>query len=113
MITAKFKGDLSRGTLRFIVEGHAGQAEPGKDIVCAAASILTLTLAQMMMEMHQNGKLEAEPLISLNDGKSEIIAKCKGDFAYKDAEHIFDVAYTGFAILETKYPEYVRLVSES
>ena len=110
MITAKFKCDLSSNILSLTIEGHAGQAEHGKDIVCASASILTLSVAQMMMEMHENGNLKKDPIITLEDGKSEIMAVCKDCFSYYNAKRIFDVAYTGFAILGARYPEYVRLI---
>ena len=40
MVRAEFFTNKESGSITMKLSGHAGQAEHGKDIVCAAASIL-------------------------------------------------------------------------
>ena len=44
MITVTFKHGETDALDEIIVKGHAGYAEAGQDIVCAAVSVLTITL---------------------------------------------------------------------
>ena len=91
------------------VKGHAGQAEPGKDIVCASASILAYTAAQVVKAMHAHGDLEKEPKIRLKEGDALIACKPKTDKLYAEALHTYFVIQVGYSLLSYNYPEYVNL----
>lgn len=75
-------------------EGHAGYAEKGKDIVCAAVSVLMQTLACSVGTCMGN------------DGKG-FSAVCK-----KSNDNIakFELVTDGLALLQREYPENVRYI---
>lgn len=93
------------------VEGHAGQAEHGQDIVCASASILAYTVAQIVKAMEHHGDLEGKPIIDLNEGDATIMCRCRDPEDFGELVHTFFVAHVGFTLLAHNYPEYVSLES--
>ena len=96
------------GTLSLRLVGHAGYAEHGKDIVCASASILVYTVAQMVADLHEQGRLAEEPMIRLEDGDAVIRVKPNA-WGMADACHTFFMAQTGFELLESNYPVNLQL----
>lgn len=98
MIKVTFTESPQKLSLR--LEGHAGYAEVGKDIVCASASILAYTLASIVDSFD-----EIESSISLTSGDATI--ECENNIFARNA-----FAYTkiGYALLENNYPQYVRLI---
>ena len=111
MIKVKFRTHDATRYLRLTVEGHAGQDTKGHDIVCAMASILAYTVAQVVQAMEQHGDLTGKPCIELNEGDATIILRCKNDDIYAEARHTMFVAKTGYAILAHNYPQYVEVES--
>lgn len=67
------------------MSGHAGAGEPGRDIVCAALSILMYSLVASGAE----GRVER--------GEAELLLP----------DRDVDVALCGFRLLAESYPEYV------
>jgi uncharacterized protein YsxB (DUF464 family) len=110
MICAEFYSDKSSGAISLKVEGHAGAAKKGKDIVCAAASVLAYTAAQAVQWQFEDGCLRKKPRIELDDGECIIVAKPK-DEHYNIVLHTFWVAQTGFHLLSQSYPQFVELKS--
>lgn len=100
MITVKL------GRYSVEMEGHAGQNARGKDIVCASASMLAYTLAQMVLNMEQQGKLKDAPTVDIGSGKACIT--CKPKRKYKvEAEQVYLVISTGYKLLSHNHPQYV------
>ena len=93
-------------TLTLKVEGHAGQAEKGQDIICASVSMLVYTVAQYVKWMYEQHQLKRMPLIELEEGNSQVVARPKGEYMGK-CLHAFFVASMGFNLLARNYPEYV------
>lgn len=93
-------------TLALKVEGHAGQAEKGQDIICASVSMLVYTVAQYVKWMYEQHQLKRMPLIELEEGNSQIVIKPKSEFMGK-ALHAFFVVSVGFDLLARNYSEYV------
>jgi len=93
------------------VKGHAGSAPKGEDLVCASASILAYTVAQIVQEMHSLGDLKDEPLIELGEGDATVMARCKNDTVYMAAKIVFTVAKTGYELLAHNYPQFVDIKS--
>lgn len=93
-----------RGTqYEVAVRGHADY-RPGNDIVCAAVSTLTYTLAQVLEDMKEEGELDCE--ITLECGKAEfLIYPWDGE----KLETVLQVIRTGFELLAHRYPLNVRL----
>lgn len=111
MIKVKFRTHDATRYLRLTVDGHAGSDAPGHDLVCASASILSYTVAQMVKTMEHHGDLEGKPCIELKDGDASIILRCKNDSIYAEARHTFLVAKTGYDLLAYNYPQYVEVKS--
>lgn len=97
--------DYNRQFPRVTVKGHAGTAPAGQDLVCAAVSTLTYTLAENVAQLHRLGKV-AEPEIRLENGDAEI--SCVPSGAYKNiVRAFFEAVCIGFALLEEKYPDVI------
>lgn len=94
------------GTYILRLEGHAGQADVGQDVVCAAASILCYTAAQTALDLYDAGKLRKKPRVDVEAGDSTVTICPKRD---KVAEVLIALRTieTGFALLAHHYPEYV------
>ena len=110
MVKAEFFTNKESGSITMKLSGHAGQAEKGEDIVCAAASILAYTVAQALQFMYEQGELQKRPHIRLEEGDTIIVAKPKED-SYAEALHTFFVAQVGYHLLAHTYPQYVTLSS--
>lgn len=106
MIQARFEHDGK--TLILTLKGHAEQAEIGRDIVCASASILAYTVAHMVSAMREEGKLKKNPHIRMDSGDATITCKPTKQY-FGEAMHTFKVAECGYDLLAHTYPEYVRL----
>lgn len=96
----------TENTLTLKVEGHAGQAEKGQDIICSSVSMLVYTVAQYVKWMYEQHQLKRMPLIELEEGNSQVVIKPKSEFMGK-ALHAFFVVSVGFDLLARNYPEYV------
>ena len=88
---------------RVTVEGHAGSAPKGQDLVCASASALALTLAGNVAYMQSQDAVYGV-ITTLEEGNAEI--QCTPYRRYKaSVEQIFRAICVGFELLATKYPE--------
>ncbi len=110
MIKAEFFTNKESGSITMRLSGHAGQAEKGQDIVCAAASMLAYTVAQTLQFQYEDDGLKKKPHIKLEPGDSFIVAKPKPE-RYEEALHTFFVAQVGYSLLAKNYPQYVALSS--
>lgn len=109
MIVAKFSMDEAKKKASLRLSGHAGYSDIGTDIVCASASILAYTLAQMLKGNEARGQCKYPPVIKLNEGDANISVRAKDDNAYSDMLHTFMVVQTGYALLAHNYPQYVAV----
>ena len=111
MITAKVTYRKNSRHFRLEVDGHAGQAESGNDIVCSAASILTYTTAQVIQAMAAtNCYFPIAPTIELESGKAVIDAVCYSEREYNEVHFATLFVKAGFALLETNHPEYIQFI---
>lgn len=108
MINVRFEKSEDGKSLILTVKGHAGQAQAGKDLICASASILTYTAAQIVLSLASEKKLKKKPILRLDSGDSVIVCKPRKD-VFEKTFHSFKTLQTGFAILAENYPEYVRI----
>ena len=90
------------------VEGHAGFAEMGKDVVCAGASMYAMGLAQCVMQMHQDGKLQKKPVIEVKNGRVYVVGKPKPEHEAELRDYFY-MAQVGLALLQESYPKHVSL----
>lgn len=94
------------GFNRVTVKGHAGTAPEGEDLVCAAVSAITYTLAGNAKRIEKMGAARTVT-IRLDKGDSEIqvepVRQCKAS-----VELIFRSICVGFELLAQEYPEAVE-----
>ena len=107
MIKVTFTESGNKLSLR--LEGHAGYAEIGKDIVCASASILAYTTAQFVIDAEKKGNLESPAEIILEPGEAFISCEPCEDIL-KAMQNVYSFAKSGYHILAHNYPQYVRLI---
>ena len=110
MITAEFDFNMETLEASLIVRGHASFAEIGTDIVCASASILTYTIAEIVQQMEERGRLEDTPIIRLEVGDACVACKCKDTKTFAKVLNAFDVVRTGFNLLAENYPQNVNVL---
>ena len=108
MIHIKFGKSEDGKTIDLTMNGHAGYADEGQDIVCSAASILAYTAAQVVRWMHEDGKLQNNPKINLEPGDIQIVCTPKED-ALQEALHTYSVVQVGCRLLAQTYSEFVSL----
>ena len=97
----------TRQDYRLAVDGHAGYAEQGKDIVCAAASTLFYTLARELDYRHIEFTMTEDAATG-----AEIIAYPPDGFTL-DTDVVFETICTGYRMLAEEYPEHVTFTDES
>ena len=86
------------------IKGHAHYAEPGKDIVCAAVSVLVQTLIQSVEELTAD-KIE----YSMSPGTVDIKFWCLSD----QSKVLIDAFFIGIEGVAKAHPENVRLTELS
>ena len=82
--------------------GHAGFAEAGQDIVCAAVSILTTTCANALESV-----AGVKPQVQASDGK--MVLSLPQDAGH-DAQVILRAMRQGLRDLAEEYPRYFQLI---
>lgn len=100
--------ETKSGSLSLSIKGHAGAAEVGQDIVCASASILAYTVAQLVKDYSATDKLKHKPTIMMRKGSSTITCSPKEEHL-NEVKHTFFVAQTGLNLLAHNYPQYVDI----
>lgn len=90
---------------RLTVTGHAKSAEPGRDLVCCAATTLVYTLAANVANMADSGQVR-QPILKTMEGDAEI--SCNPRHNLKAVVTlVFDSVCIGFAKLANSYPDYI------
>ena len=83
------------------VSGHAGYAEPGKDIICAGATALTETLVKSLEDLTED-KIEYD------------ISPGRADIKYKDLSErgllLVDSFFLGFCLIAADFPDHVKII---
>lgn len=92
--------EVSRHDGGLSVKGHAGYAEPGKDIVCAAVSILVQNLIQSIEELTPD-KIK----YSIQPGRVCIEYRNLSE----KAKALVDSFFIGIRMVIEDYPENVRM----
>lgn len=95
-------------TLTIRLDGHAGQANIGQDIVCSSCSILAYTVAQIVKTAATEGDLDAIPVIKLESGDA-MISCVPSEDVYGTIKSLYMFAEVGYKLLAHNYPQYVDL----
>lgn len=91
--------------LSFECKGHAGFAEAGRDIVCAAVSVLTTTCVNALETV-----AGVRPQVEARSGLM-LVSLPRG--AGRDAQVILKTLRQGLRDLREEYPEYLQLTELS
>lgn len=94
--------------MQFEVTGHARQAKPGQDIVCAGVSVLTNTLANTVAAL-QRADLVKEGYCYPHDLPQFIFVRYGKDKTAKAVMETFKLAYEQMA---DQYPQHIKLNHE-
>lgn len=86
---------------RLTIEGHAGYAEPGKDIVCAGVTALTQTLIKSIEDLTED-KIEYD----ISPGRADI----KFRNLSEKAKALVDSFFVGIRLIADEFPENIRIV---
>lgn len=89
--------------------GHAQHDEPGKDIVCAAASMLFYTLAETVTSYPDKVFMRAPYCDSGN--KNIIICTPKNEWQ-SCLDVIYQTILNGLLLLEQNYPDNIKIAIE-
>lgn len=92
---------------RMEVEGHAGSAEPGRDLVCCAASMLAQALSLYTSARQKRGDMR-ELTTTVEGGRVRVAAEPEY-WAWDEIHGAFEVIQEGFRALAEDYPEYIEM----
>lgn len=93
--------EITRYSNRITIQGHAGFAEHGKDIVCAGVSALAQTLIQSLEELTTTEiKYDIQP---------GMVAISYGDLS-QAARALIDSFFIGCQMIADEYPNNVTVV---
>lgn len=87
------------------IEGHAGSAEAGHDLVCASVSILAYTLSSILEGVDERQFNDLN--VDLKDGEAMISCDPIEDYRLS-IKLIFDTICAGFDLLAQVYPDNVN-----
>lgn len=109
MIKVEFFVDKKKKSAELSVTGHAEMAEEGKDLVCAASSILAYTAEAAVSEL--KGKLSEEPKVKMQTGIAVISCVARSKRAYREIVRSLLIIMNGYKILAESFPEYIKYSS--
>lgn len=99
-----------KGPMKLQIMGHANAAEPGKDLVCCALSIIAQSLSMYLYDLENAGLLK-ESINSVMPGNTfiEVVASEYGDQLVRAA---FAMARAGLRAMAEDYPENISMKEE-
>ena len=101
MTEIRYREDPEKKVLTFDAAGHAGGAEAGKNLVCAAVTTIVLLLAEYAE--HNGGRAILEP------GEAHISLDPVTGTAYARTREVFRACADAALGLADAYPEEVKI----
>lgn len=93
-----------REGLCLAIEGHAGAGEYGRDTVCAALSILVMSLEKRL------GEMDGDVLVTVSRSPGRVrICAAAGAESERLCRESFDTVFAGLRLLGENRPENVQL----
>lgn len=89
------------------IKGHAGFAEHGNDVICAAVSMVFYNLCQMLLEYDKKAFVGKVDMQNISGSACVKVTPASGYESWID--HDFLYALTGFRMLMAQFPDYVNL----
>ena len=103
MIVVKY----NRRETTMTISGHAMTADKGKDLVCAAASVLGFTLIACVADSEE----KFLPVLTQKDGELRVACSPGRSFV-TPCRRVMDTIFTGFEVLANEHPDNVRAQRE-
>lgn len=100
------RGLMNWPRMRLEVKGHANYDEPGKDIVCAAASMLTGALAGVLEDAQARGRTKFE---WKEEGSGVVIWADPNMGSMNEIKSYFRMAVKGMKMVAEQYPKNVEM----
>ena len=85
-------------------EGHSGYADKGKDIVCAAISILSHSYATLIEDLDRHKQIKVNRFIAM-DGLTDIIVEDENNVL----KNVIKMQVLGFSSLEEQFSSNLHL----
>ena len=107
MTTVQVRRD-EKGVCGLTVKGHAGYARSGKDIVCAAASVLITTCANALQSV-----ADISPVLEVTENPALIAMDLPEGLSPEkdhDARIILTAILQGFKDVAAQYPRYLQII---
>lgn len=107
MTTVTVRRD-ERGVRALSVSGHAGFARSGRDIVCAAASILITTCANALESV-----AKVIPVVEVDEHSAAITVALPDTLSPEeehDAHIVMETTLRGFSDVAQEYPNYLKII---
>ncbi|NMB08683.1 MAG: ribosomal-processing cysteine protease Prp [Tissierellia bacterium] len=102
--------DNKGNIIRYKISGHAGFAEKGEDVVCAAVSALSQTALVSLVEVIGISEKELEFYIDEKKGILDVqLPKLIGEITNKEAQILLKTFEIGIKKIVESYSEYVTL----
>ena len=92
---------------QLMIDGHAGAAEPGKDLVCCAISILAESLSRYLEARESMGNLKYV-INEVKPGKT-FISTVPSEWSVKEIQGAFAMTREGLRALAEEYPENIKM----
>lgn len=108
MLDIKFLADDASKSVCIRLSGHAGAAEKGRDIVCAAASILAYAASGCAESLYADGHLAEPPICSIEAGDTTISVIAKDEDGYRTARTALMAVEIGFFYVAAAAPDHVQ-----
>lgn len=87
------------------VEGHAGFAERGADLICATITILFYTLVENVNRLKL--RYRGDGGSDLESGSGSVWYNAINNIDAEAAREVFDAVSLGFELMAEHYPDYV------
>ena len=94
--------------LKMELDGHAGSAPYGRDLVCCAVSTLSQTLIYALEDLQKNGKTDVDWTGNQKQGYMLIEADPRRNHE-AEVQHYFRFAVEGLRMLAEEYPQFIEL----
>ena len=88
----------------FSCVGHAGYAEPGKDIVCASISTVCYMLARQADRMYERRQLMEPPTVTIRDGAFFVTIR-PFERSFDAAVQLMDIVADTLRMIAEQYPK--------
>ena len=96
---------INGDAVQIIIHGHAGYADPGSDIVCAAISALSTALMNLVKRYAEDEFIKDWMIQEKDDFIHIYLKTCSNPLI----ETTIDIFYISFKQLSEEYPEHVSI----